>query len=101
MHFGLSETQQAIKNSARQFLAAECPMPQVRRLMETETAFDTALWSKFAEQGWTGIIFPEKYDGFGLGMVEMAAASKYGRRIPVFWKNHDAPPLVDHALPPP
>jgi alkylation response protein AidB-like acyl-CoA dehydrogenase len=46
----------------------------VRRLMETETAFDNALWSKFAEQGWTGIIFPEKYDGFGLGSVDMAVA---------------------------
>jgi alkylation response protein AidB-like acyl-CoA dehydrogenase len=82
MHFGLSETQQAIKNSARQFLAAECPMPEVRRLMETETVFDTALWSKFAEQGWTGIIFPEKYDGFGLGSVEMAAAlEEMGRAL--------------------
>jgi alkylation response protein AidB-like acyl-CoA dehydrogenase len=82
MHFGLTETQQAIKNSARQFLAAECPMAEVRRLMETETAFDSALWSKFAEQGWTGIIFPEKYDGFGLGMVEMAAAlEEMGRAL--------------------
>jgi acyl-CoA dehydrogenase len=82
MHFELSETQQAIKNSARQFLAAECPMPEVRRWMETETAFDQALWSKFAQQGWTGIIFPEKYDGFGLGMVEMAAAlEEMGRAL--------------------
>jgi alkylation response protein AidB-like acyl-CoA dehydrogenase len=82
MHFGLTETQQAIKNSARQFLAAECPMPEVRRLMETETAFDQALWSKFAAQGWTGIIFPEKYDGAGLGMVEMCAVlEEMGRAV--------------------
>ena len=74
MHFGLTETQQTIKNSAREFFASECPMAEVRRLMETETAFDPALWDKFAEQGWTGIIFPERYDGFGMGMVEMAAA---------------------------
>jgi alkylation response protein AidB-like acyl-CoA dehydrogenase len=101
MHFGLSETQQAIKNSARQFLAAECPMPQVRRLMETETAFDTALWSKFAEQGWTGIIFPEKYDGFGLGMVEMAAAlEEMGRALipgPFISTVLLAGTLLDHA----
>ena len=82
MHFGLTETQQAIKNSARQFLAAECPMPEVRRLMETETAFDQALWSKFAQQGWTGIIFPEKYDGLDLGMVEMSAVlEEMGRAL--------------------
>ena len=82
MNFGLTETQQAIKNSAREFFAAECPMAEVRRLMETETAFDAALWRKFAEQGWTGIVFPEKYDGFGLGMVEMAAAlEEMGRAL--------------------
>jgi alkylation response protein AidB-like acyl-CoA dehydrogenase len=101
MHFGLSETQQAIKNSARQFLAAECPMPVVRRLMETETAFDNALWSKFAEQGWTGIIFPEKYDGFGLGMVEMAAAlEEMGRALipgPFVSTVLLAGTLLDHA----
>jgi alkylation response protein AidB-like acyl-CoA dehydrogenase len=39
--------------------------------METETAFDPALWKKIAEQGWCGIIFPEEYDGLGLGMVAM------------------------------
>ncbi len=82
MHFALTETQQTVKNSAREFFSAECPMAEVRRLMETETAFDAALWGKFAEQGWTGIIFPEKYDGFGLGMVEMAAAmEEMGRAL--------------------
>lgn len=73
MHFGLTEEQQAIKNTARKFFAAECPIAEVRRLSETPTAYDAKLWAKFAEQGWTGIIFPEEYDGFGLGMVEMTA----------------------------
>lgn len=101
MHFGLSETQQAIKNSARQFLAVECSMPEVRRLMEMETAFDSAVWSKFAEQGWTGIIFPEKYDGSGLGMVEMAAAlEEMGRSLvpgPFVSTVLLAGTLLDHA----
>jgi len=76
-------------------------MPVVRRLMETETAFDNALWSKFAEQGWTGIIFPEKYDGFGLGMVEMAAAlEEMGRALvpgPFISTVLLAGTLLDHA----
>jgi len=33
---------------ARQFLAAECPPAEVRRLMETDPAFDEALWKKIA-----------------------------------------------------
>ena len=71
MQFGLSESQEFLKNSARQFFAGECPSAEVRRLMETETAFDAALWSKLADQGYTGIIFPETYGGVGLGKVEL------------------------------
>ena len=55
MQFGLTETQQTLKNTVRKFLAAECPLAEVRRIMETETAFDATLWRKMAEQGWTGV----------------------------------------------
>ena len=71
MQFGLSESQRMLKDNARKFFAGECPMPEVRRLMETETGHDAALWSKMTEQGYTGIIFPEEYDGIGLGVVEL------------------------------
>jgi alkylation response protein AidB-like acyl-CoA dehydrogenase len=82
MQFGLTETQQNVKNTTRKFLSAECPMADVRRLMETDTAYDAALWKKMAGQGWTGIIFPEEYEGFGMGMVEMAAAlEEMGRAL--------------------
>jgi alkylation response protein AidB-like acyl-CoA dehydrogenase len=82
MHFGLSETQETIRKSAREFFTAECPIAEVRRLAETDTAIDDKLWKKFAEQGWTGIIFPEEYDGFGLGLVEMAVAlEEMGRAL--------------------
>ena len=50
--------------------------------MDTETAFDPALWRKIADQGWTGMIFPEEYGGFGMGMVEMAATlEEMGRAL--------------------
>jgi len=82
MQFGLSDTQQSIKNSAREFFTAEAPMAAVRKLAETPDAFDAALWRKCAEQGWTGIIFPEQYGGVGLGLVEMAAAwEEMGRAL--------------------
>jgi len=82
MNFGLTETQQTLRNTVRKFLAAECPLTEVRRQMETETAFDSGLWRKIADQGWTGIIFPEEYGGFGMGLVEMAAAlEEMGRAL--------------------
>jgi alkylation response protein AidB-like acyl-CoA dehydrogenase len=71
MEFGLNESQEILKESARKFFAGECPIGEVRRLMETDTAYDAKLWAKLAEQGYTGIIFPEEFGGVGLGIVEL------------------------------
>ncbi|MBX9602188.1 MAG: acyl-CoA/acyl-ACP dehydrogenase [Bryobacteraceae bacterium] len=72
MQFGLSESQNILKTNARKFFAAECPMTEVRRLMEEGDGYHAGLWSKMAEQGYLGVIFPEEYGGLGLGMVELA-----------------------------
>jgi len=71
MQFGLSESQQILKDTARKFFAGESPIAAVRKTMETDTAHDAALWTKLAEQGFTGIITPEDYGGMGLGKVEL------------------------------
>jgi len=71
MQFGLSESQQILKDTARKFFAGESPIAAVRKSMETDTAYDAALWTKLAEQGFTGIITPEEYGGMGLGKVEL------------------------------
>ena len=71
MQFGLSESQEILKDSAREVLRWRVSYPEMRRLMETDTAYDSALWSKLTEQGYTGIIFPEEYGGVGLGKVEL------------------------------
>ena len=73
MNFGLSESQRILKDNARKFFANECPMAEVRRIMEAPHAYDEKLYKKLAEQGFTGIIFPEAYGGLGLGKVEMVA----------------------------
>jgi alkylation response protein AidB-like acyl-CoA dehydrogenase len=71
MQFGLSESQEFLKDSARKFFAGECPSAEMRRLMETETAYDAVLWSKLTDQGYTGITYAEEYGGVGLGKVEL------------------------------
>src|SRR6266481_4562523 len=71
MQFGLSESQQILKDTARKFFAGECAIADVRKMLETPTAYDRALWTKLAEQGFTGIITPEEYGGMGLGKVEL------------------------------
>jgi alkylation response protein AidB-like acyl-CoA dehydrogenase len=76
MQFGLSESQQILKTNARKFFAAECPMSEVRRIMETDTAHDEKLWRHMAEQGFLGVVFPEDAGGMGLGLVELAALTE-------------------------
>jgi len=81
MQFGLTETQQLLKNSARDFFPAECPVAEVRRIMEIDGAYDVMLWRLLAEHGWTGMIFDEEHGGMGLGLVEMAVAAEEMGRI--------------------
>lgn len=71
MEFGLNESQEILRDSARRFFAGECPMSEVRRLIESDTAYDATLWHKLSEQGYTGIIVSEQYGGVGLGKVEL------------------------------
>lgn len=73
MDFDLTKAQKLLQESARTLLARECPHERVRELMETDTAFDEKLWQAIAEQGWTGLLIPEEYDGLALSLVEMAA----------------------------
>ncbi|MGB6832558.1 MAG: acyl-CoA dehydrogenase family protein [Candidatus Acidiferrum sp.] len=81
MQFGLSESQEFLKDSARKFFAGECPSAEMRRLMETDTAYDASLWSKLTNQGYTGIIFPELYGGVGLGKVDLMLLMEEAGRV--------------------
>jgi alkylation response protein AidB-like acyl-CoA dehydrogenase len=68
MQFDLSEDQQQIKLSVREFAQGEIA-PHVREWDETQH-FPTELLPKLAEQGFMGVIFPEQYGGAGLGYIE-------------------------------
>jgi alkylation response protein AidB-like acyl-CoA dehydrogenase len=71
MQFGLNESQQILKDTARKFFSGECPVAEVRRVMETDAAYNADLWLKLAGQGFTGIICPEDCGGMGLGKIEL------------------------------
>ena len=65
MDLGLSETQQMLRNSAREFLEQECPNAFVREMEEDERGYTSDLWEKLAEMGWLGLVLPEEYGGVG------------------------------------
>ena len=65
MDIGLSEEQEILKASARDFLATECPKKLVKELDESDKGYSPELWRKMAELGWMGLVFPEDYGGSG------------------------------------
>jgi alkylation response protein AidB-like acyl-CoA dehydrogenase len=80
MDFGLSEEQTLLQQSARDFLAHECPTALVRDVMREGDGFPRTLYDKMAGMGWTGSIVPEAVGGLGLSMLDLAVlAEEMGR----------------------
>ena len=72
MYFDLTDEQQAIRSTARDFLAARYKSERIRELAESEHGFETSDWEEMAELGWPGLALPEEWGGQGLGIVELA-----------------------------
>jgi len=71
MNFELSDDQQAIKRTAKEFLAARYKPETVRELAESADGARDQQWRELAELGWPGVIVPESDGGLGLGAVEL------------------------------
>jgi alkylation response protein AidB-like acyl-CoA dehydrogenase len=72
MDFGLSEEQEMLRTSARDFLQKECPKKLVKQLDESDEGYSPELWRKMAELGWMGLPFSEKYGGGGGSFLDLA-----------------------------
>jgi alkylation response protein AidB-like acyl-CoA dehydrogenase len=72
MDFGISEEQEQLKTSAREFLTGECPTAFVRKVMASEDGAAPDLYAQIAKLGWNGLIVPEKFGGAGLALLDMA-----------------------------
>jgi len=72
MYFDLTDEQQAIRSTARDFLAARYKSERIRALAESERGFEQSDWEEMAELGWPGLALPEEWGGQGLGIVDLA-----------------------------
>ncbi len=70
MEFELSEEQNQIKMSVREFAESEIA-PHVMEWDESQH-FPIELKPKLADLGLLGVLFPEEYGGAGMGYVEYA-----------------------------
>ena len=82
MDFALSEEQEMLRNSARDFLTKECPKTLVRQMETDEKGYSPNLWKGMADLGWTGLVFPETYGGSGMTFLDLAVLiEELGRAI--------------------
>lgn len=65
MDFALSELQEMLRTSSRDFLKANCPGKMVRQMAKDEKGDNPELWRQMAEMGWMGLVIPEEYGGAG------------------------------------
>lgn len=72
MNFSLSEEQEMLRKSAREFLTAKCPKILVREMERDEKGYSPELWSEMAGLGWMGLVFPEEYAGSGMSFLDLA-----------------------------
>lgn len=81
MDLSLDETQQMLKNTAKNFFATECPETHVREMENDKDGYSKKLWGKIVNQGWLGVPFDEKYGGFGLTFLEFCILLEEAGRV--------------------
>ena len=82
MDFGFNADQEMLRATARKFLENECTSEVVRARMAEDAGFTPELWTKLAEQGWLGLVYPEQYGGAGLGFVDLTVLmEEMGRAV--------------------
>ena len=83
MVFSFTAEQDALRDAVRSFAGAALGEAELRKAFDTPTGFDPAVWTRMAtELGLPGLVVPERFDGSGAGMVELAiVAEQLGRAL--------------------
>jgi alkylation response protein AidB-like acyl-CoA dehydrogenase len=70
-----SEHRAMLSNSVADF-ARGVDVARVRKLRETKTECDRAVWTQMAGLGWLGVLVPEQFGGMGLKLGDMAIVAQ-------------------------
>src|SRR6266850_1453619 len=84
MDLVVTEEQELLRDTAREFVAGRPSLKRIRTLRDgaDEDGFSRALWREMAQLGWTGIVLPEEYGGLGLGYMDlMPVMEELGRGL--------------------
>src|SRR4051794_40930011 len=72
MFAAFTDTQDQLRELARDYFRDKSPESAVRHLMATEEGYDPAVWKQMAQElGLQGIAIPEQYGGQGYSWVKL------------------------------
>ena len=70
----LTEDQELLAQTARDFVRTNSPLSRLRALRDAQDSvgFSREVWQEMAQLGWAGILIPEEYGGADLGLADFA-----------------------------
>src|SRR6266568_1818531 len=71
MDFHLSDSQQLLVSTARDFLQRHCPPNVMAESVASERGFSPELWKEVSVLGWPGLLIPVEYGGSGGTVVDV------------------------------
>jgi alkylation response protein AidB-like acyl-CoA dehydrogenase len=71
MDFRLSDGQQLLVSTAREFLRRHCPPEAVAESAASERGFSAELWKEISVLGWPGLLVPVEYGGSDGSIVDV------------------------------
>jgi alkylation response protein AidB-like acyl-CoA dehydrogenase len=82
MQFGLSEDEEALRESVAGFVSAQCPLSTSRHMVDGPLGYDPAVWRRAAsELGLAAMMIPESYGGFGASPVAVGVVLRELGRV--------------------
>ncbi len=72
MEFGLSEEQDLMQETVRQFINQECPPTRLHEIFNAGEGHDGRIWQGLADLGLCGLMLPEKFGGAELEVLDLA-----------------------------
>ena len=82
MDLSLTDRQETLKDTSREFFERECPTTLVRAMEGDLRGYTTDLWEGMADLGWMGLPFPSEYGGSNGSLTDLAVLlEEFGRAL--------------------
>ena len=72
MDLSLTEEQELLRSTARDFMQRECPKEMLLEFDESDVGCSEDVWQKASDIGWLGMLVPDEYGGAGSSLTDAA-----------------------------